>query len=196
MKKYKKISLRLIWFCFLATVIQSCNIAGLDLQQNYVYKADPVHLYLNVTAYQFIESRKNIDMSLMYEAINKVGLRDSFEVQNRTYIVMNDAAFSSYLTDSKFAGLNSITIPQLTTLLKRHIIIGKYLSLSLTINSSALQTVDPATKINLYLTATSVDTQNKYRVNAGFVGATRTVQVATSNLQPTNGVMHVFSSHL
>jgi uncharacterized surface protein with fasciclin (FAS1) repeats len=195
MKKYKKTGLRLIWFWFLVIGIQSCNIAGLDLQKNYVYKADPVHLKLNVTAYQFIESRKNIDMSLLYEAINKVGLRDSFEVQNRTYIVMNDAAFSSYLTDNKFAGLNSMSIPQLTTLLKRHIILGKYLSLSLTINTTALQTVDPATKINLYLTTASVDTQNKYRVNAGFVGST-TVQVATSNLQPTNGVMHVFGSHL
>jgi hypothetical protein len=196
MKKYKKTGLKLICFCFLTIGIQSCNIAGLDLQQNYVYKHNPAQVKLNVTAYQFIESRKNIDMLLLYEAINKAGLRDSFEVQNRTYIVMNDGAFSSYLADNKFPGINSMSIPQLTTLLKQYIIIGKYLSLSLTINPTALQTVDPATKINLNLTATTVDTQNKYRLNANFVGSTRTQQVATSNLQPTNGVMHVFDNHL
>jgi hypothetical protein len=89
-----------------------------------------------------------------------------------------------------------MSIPQLTTLLKRYIIIGKYFSLSLTINPTALQTVDPATKINLFLTPTTVDTQNKYRLNANFVGGTIVRQVATSNLQPTNGVMHVFDSYL
>jgi len=191
-----KIGLKLICFCFLAIGIQSCNLFGLDLQQNYEYKADPVHLKLDVTAYQFIESRKSIDMLLMYEAINKVGLRDSFEVQDRTYIVMNDAAFSSYLADFKFPGINSMTTAQLTTLLKKHILLGKYHSLSLTTNLKTVQTVDPATKINLHLTEASVDTQNKYRLNAAFVGGTRTVQVATSNLQPTNGVMHVFGNHL
>lgn len=196
MKKYKKICIKLISCWILIIGIQSCNLAGLDLQQSYKYKNDPAKLTLNMTAFQFIESRKNIDMSLLYEAINKVGLRDSFEVQNRTYIVMNDVAFSSYLTDNKFSGLNSMSASQLVTLLKQHIIKGKYLSLSLTNNPLTLQTVDPATKINLSLANVAVDAQNKFQIMAGFVNSSRQVSVMTSNLQPTNGVIHVFESHL
>ena len=196
MRKYKKISIKLLCFGLLAFGIQSCNLLGLDLQESYVYKHDPVQQKLNMTAYQFIESRKDIDMSLLYEAINKVGLRDSFEVQNRTYIVMNDLAFSSYLTDNKFSGLKSMSNAQVILLLKKHIILGKYHSLSLTINPLAVQTVDPATKINLWLINAAFDAQNKYMVYVSFVGSTTVATVYTSNLQPTNGIMHVIQSHL
>jgi Fasciclin domain len=196
MRKYKKISIKLLCFGLLAFGIQSCNLLGLDLQESYVYKHDPVQQKLNMTAYQFIESRKDIDMSLLYEAINKVELRDSFEVQNRTYIVMNDLAFSSYLTDNKFSGLKSMSNAQVILLLKKHIILGKYHSLSLTINPLAVQTVDPATKINLSLSPAAFDAQNKYMVLVSFVGGSITTSVYTSNLQPNNGIMHVIQNHL
>lgn len=174
----------------------SCNIAGLDLQQSAQYNYSPVNLKLNMTAYKFIESRKNNDMSMLYEAINRVGYRDSFEVQNRTYIVMNDVGFTAYIASTRYAGLKYMSNATIIKLLNQYIVLGKYYSLSLTTNATQLQTDDPGTKISLSLYNTSIDVANKYQVLLNFVGSTRIVSAVTSNLQPTNGIIHVIEGYL
>jgi hypothetical protein len=151
---------------------------------------------MNMTAYQFIESRKNIDMSLLYEAISRVGVRDSFETQNRTYIVMNDIAFSSYLTAKKYESVKSVPMVDLKKLLNQYIVIGKYTTLNLTTSPLKLQTLDPAFQLGLYLKSAAIDTQNKYYCYVIIWGKTYTTYVVTQNLQPTNGVIHVVESYL
>lgn len=173
----------------------SCNIAGLDLQQSYKYNDSPATLTMNMTAYEFIESRKSNDMSMLYEAINRVGYRDSFEVQNRTYIVMNDVGFTSYLVNTKYASIKDMSNATIVKLLNQYIILGKYYSLSLTTNATQLQTDDLATKISLYLNNPTAFNY-KYMVMVNFVGSTRVAYVITSNLQPKNGIIHVIENYL
>ena len=196
MRKLKNKGFRIICICLTTMIFSSCNIGGLDLQQSAQYNYSPVTLKLNMTAYKFIESRKNNDMSMLYEAINRVGYRDSFEVQNRTYIVMNDVGFTSYISNTRYAGIKYMSNATIIKLLNQYIVLGKYYSLSLTTNATQLQTDDPGTKISLSLFSTTIDVANKYQVLANFVGSTKVVSVVTCNLQPTNGIIHVIESYL
>lgn len=196
MKKIYKTTLKLIYLSLVIIGFMSCNLAGLDLQQNYSYNYAPINLTMDMTAYQFIESRKNIDMSLLYDAINRTGIRDSFETQDRTYIAMNDIAFSSYLTAKRYAGVDYVPMSDLVKLLKQHIIIGKYLSLELTTFPLKVQTLDPDFQLALYLKSAAIDTQNKYYFYVTIWGKTTTSYVVTQNLQPTNGAIHVIESYL
>jgi uncharacterized surface protein with fasciclin (FAS1) repeats len=196
MKKINKTTLKLISLSLVMIGFMSCNLAGLDLQQNYKYTYTPIELKMNMTAYKFIESRKNIDMSLLYEAINRAGLRDSFETQNRTYIAMNDIAFSSYLTAKKYEGVKFVPLVDLKKLLNQYIVIGKYTTLDLTTFPLKVQTLDPTVQLSLYLKSAAIDTQNKYYCYVTLWGKTTTTYVVTQNLQPTNGVIHVIETYL
>ena len=190
MKSIKKIIFGL--YCLATIGLASCNLMGLDLQKDYDYTSTPTKLTMDMTAYQFIESRKNIDMSLLYEAINRVQYKDSFEIQNRTYIILNDIAFSNFMTYQKYAGLKYIPNSELIKLLNKYIIQGKYLSLSLTTTPVKVDTSDKNVKLSLSLEAVTIDSQNKYQVLVKVWGSTGNAQrVVTSNLQPTNGIMHV-----
>ena len=196
MKKINKTTQKLICLSLVMIGCMSCNLAGLDLQQDYKYTHTPIDPKLDMSAYQFIESRKNIDMSLLYEAINRTGVRDSFETQNRTYIVMNDIAFSSYLTAKRYAGIKFVPIVDLKKLLNQYIVIGKYTTLNFTTSPLKVQTLDPAVQLVFLLKPAAIDTQNKYYCYVGIFGKTLAYYVVTQNLQPTNGFIHVTESYL
>ena len=184
----------LIGFVCSVLSFTACNIAGLDLQQDAKYNATPLTKTLNMTAFQFIESRKNIDMSLTYEAIKRSGFKDSFEVNNRTYIVLNDIAFIKYLASKKYANVNFMPVDSIAMFFKRQTILGKYSSLSLTTAPLALQTADPNTKLALSLLYVSpTDNANKYQVQVRYSTAplSNIRNVVTSNINPTNGIIHV-----
>jgi hypothetical protein len=195
MKKYLFRIAKLICFSFILGICSSCNLMGLDLQQDYKYTHTPINLNLNITAYQFIESRKNIDMSFLYEAIQKVGCRDSFEVKNRTYIILNDVAFSAYLTSKKYAGINSMTNIELGKLLNQYIIIGQYPASSLSIVPLTVTSSDK-TELQLYLNDAKIDDANKGLVKVNLMGSTTVRSIVTSNIMTTNGVMHVTDYYL
>jgi len=190
MKSIKKI---IYGLCCLTTVgFTSCNLIGLDLQQDYDYISTPTKLTMDITAYEFIESRKNIDMSLLYEAINRVQYKDTFETKNRTYIILNDIAFSNHLTYQKYAGLKYMPNSEIKKLLNKHIIKGLYHSLSLTTTPIRVETMDTTIFISICLESATIDSQNKYQVLVKKWGTTGNGQrIVTSNLQPTNGIMHV-----
>ena len=187
----KKLSVLAVMFL----VFSSCNIAGLELQTDADHAYTPISSTLNMTAYEFIQSRKNVDMSLLYEAINTVEYKDSFEVQNRTYIVLNDVAFSGFMAANRYSSVQSMTKAQIKALLNKYIILGKYLSTDLTTTPLTVQTIEPTIKLTLYLRSVTLDTTNKYQVLIGMVGSTAVKWVVTSNLQPTNGVMHIIESY-
>ena len=192
-RKMNSIKKIIFGLCCLATIgLTSCNLMGLDLQKDYDYKSTPTKLTMDMTAYQFIESRKNIDMSLLYEAINRVQYKDTFETKNRTYIILNDIAFSNQLTYQKYAELKYMPNSEIVKLLNKHIIKGLYHSLSLTTTPVQVETLDPTIFLSICLESATMDSQNKYQVLVKRWGSTGNAQrVVTSNLQPTNGIMHV-----
>jgi len=191
MKNIRKIIFELFAFSLAIIGMTSCNLLGLDVQQNYDYHYSPTKLKMDMTAYQFIESRKNIDMSLLYEAINRVQYKDSFETKNRTYIVLNDIALNNFLTYQHFGGLKYMSNLDIIKMLNKHIVKGLYHSLSLTITPDTVYTLDPAVKLTLALQPVNSDLQNKYQVMVKNLVTGSTISIVTSNLQPTNGIMHV-----
>jgi len=190
MKNINKIIIAV--YCLASIGLTSCNLMGLDLQQNYDYKYSPTKLKIDMTAYQFIESRKNIDMSLLYEAINRIQYKDSFETKNRTYIILNDIAYSNFLIYQKYGSLKNMSNSDIKKLLDKSIIHGLYHSLSLTTKPDSVDTSDPAVKLSLSVEKVTPELQNKYQVMVKVWGSTAgATRVVTSNLQPTNGIMHV-----
>lgn len=190
MKNINKIIFGL--FCLICIGLTSCNLMGLDLQQNYEYHYSPTKLTIDMTAYEFIESRKNIDMSLLYEAINRVQYRDSFETKNRTYIILNDIAYSNFLIYQKYGSLKNMSNSDIKKLLNKSIIQGLYHSLSLSTKPDSVYTSDHVVKLSLSLEKVSSELQNKYQVLVKVWGTAGTgTRIVTSNLQPTNGIMHV-----
>jgi len=197
MRKIKNIGLVFICLCLTTIGFTSCNISGLNVQQDYNYIPSPVNLKMNMTAYQFIESRKNFDMSTIYEAINRIGYRDSFEVQNRTYIVLSDVAFINCLASKGYSALKYMSNTDIQKFLNQYIIIGLYHSLKLTAVPTKVQTLDPTVQLSLSLYPVSSDVTDKYQVYFNRWGTTGYQRlIVTSNLQPTNGIIHVTDSYL
>ena len=195
-RKMKKIVLQLIICGLLTSMFSSCNLAGLDLQKDFEYEYSPVELKLDMTAYQFIESRKNMDMSILYDAINLAGYKEAFETADRTYIILNDIAFTAYLKDKRYAGVQSMSTAELKKLLDGNIVKGHYLSLDLTTTPVKVETLNPGSTMYLSLRSQKNDIQNKYEVRINeVVNSANIVSVVTSNLQPTNGVMHVVDAY-
>ena len=45
----------------LVVLLSSCNLFGLELQRDAEYNYSPVQLTMDITAYEFIETRRNMD---------------------------------------------------------------------------------------------------------------------------------------
>lgn len=192
----KKIVYQLIICSLLTSLFSSCNLFGLDLQKDFEYEYSPVEQKMDMTAYQFIETRKNRDMSILFDAINRSGYKEAFETADRTYIILNDVAFAAYLKDKRYAGVESMPAAELKLLLDSYIIKGQYHSLDLTTTPVKVETLNPANTMYLSLRSQKNDIQNKYEVRINeVVNSAKIVSVVTSNLQPTNGVMHVVDAY-
>ena len=192
----KKILLQLTIACFMVPLFCSCNLFGLDLQKDFEYEYSPVELTMDMSAYAFIESRKNMDMSLLFDAINLAGYQQEYETEGRTFIVLNDVAFTSYLKDQHYSGLQAMKIEDIKTLLNSYIIKGRYHALDLTTTTVKVETMNPNTTMYLSLRAQNNDAQNKFEVRINeVVNSGKIVSVVTSNLQPTNGIMHVVDAY-
>lgn len=197
MNEFMKKLLPLIMGCIcIMALFQSCELFGLDLQKDFEYEYSPVELTIDMTAYEFIEERKNRDMSLMFEAIQLTGLKSEYEAQERTFIVWNDEAFSSYLADKRYTGLNTVDKGDLKKLLEGNIIRGQYHALDLTSTAVKVETLNPETVLYIGLLTPGLTSQNKYGVRLNdFPNSNRVTNVVTSNIQPTNGIVHVVAAY-
>ena len=192
----KKILFQLIVGCFMTSIFSSCNLFGLDLQKDFEYEYSPIELTMDMSAYAFIESRKNMDMSLLYDAITLVGYQQEYEANDRTFIILNDIAFTSYLQDKHYSGLQAMKVEDIKTLLNSTIVKGRYHSLDLRTTPVKVETMNPETIMYLSLRPRNNDAQNKFEVRINeVVNSGKVVSVVTSNLQPTNGIMHVVDDY-
>jgi hypothetical protein len=137
----------------------------------------------------------------MATAIDRAGYRDSFELSNRTFIVMNDIAFSSYIKSKNLVDVNLASLVELKKILNKLTILGVYTSLDLTLTPIVVQTADPATTLLLTLKPlTQADDANKYIVriadNKIPLPNSPYKEVVTSNLKATNGIIHVLEQQL
>lgn len=179
----------------LAGLLSSCNLFGLDLQKDAEYNYSPVRLTMDITAYEFIEARRDMDMFLLYKAIEKAGYREAFEMDDRTYIVLNDDALTAYLSSKRFASLDAMPVTQVREMLDMYIVKGRYHALDLSTTPVEVETLNPEKRMFLSLRPQASDVSDQYQVVVNnFTGSGKVTNVVTSNLQPTNGIIHVVGS--
>lgn len=169
----------------------SCSLFGYDLQEDYDYEYTPGNAYLNQTAYEFIQSRKEIDMGILCQAVDRVGFKDEYEASDRTYIVMNDIAFVAYFQSKKYAGLDNMSDKDIKDLLNSLMLEEPISSLDLTINPIAMKPINRDKKMYMW-----INTVTGYNMRIHYAAvATAGTPVVTSNIRPTNGVIHVVDKY-
>ena len=112
--------------------LSSCCLFGLDYQFDYENESSPVTKEMDMTCYEFVRSRSNLDMVLMYEAINRAEMQEFYETDNLTYFLLDDEEFASWLSTKKYASVASVPKSVLQTMLKGYTLPGLYHSADLT----------------------------------------------------------------
>lgn len=179
--------------------MQSCELFGLEYQTDYNNTYTPIETELNMTAYQFIESRKGIDMAFTFEAIEKAELKSLYEKDSLTYFLVKDAVFASILAEKKISSIAAAQKVELQSILKGYIIKGMFLSSTMTSTPTQVLTENGVNEIVIRLLPSLKISQNQYQINVAYVPASGTIlykNVSTSNLKPKNGVIHILGEKL
>lgn len=159
---------------------------GCEVQKDFEYQPSGVDGALGISAWEYIQ--QNDSLSLLNDAIRYAGLETLFEgnTEGRTYIIPNNKAFRAYLTDNGYASVDAIPQPILRNLLRYHVV-----------NASVLFTDPDLMPSNNPIAYETQNGQVMYLSHAtnfiGIVneGTNQQWQIRTSNLQATNGVLHI-----
>lgn len=200
MKKYIQYVLMI---CGMIALLASCELFGLDYQYDYENdKADPIKLYLDVNCYEFIQERSNSTMALMYEAINRAGMKDFYEAEDRTFLLLEDTEFAKWIDQNRCTSLEDIPVATLQDFLRSYTIKGLYSAYELTTSAIDLETFKENGKtirIGLIPKAagSSQDITGIRMCWTPEFGATESWTTCyTTNLRPTNGVAHLLKDLL
>lgn len=178
----------------------ACRVGDMELQQNYHYHASVLDPNINMTTWDFMNSRNTAGedslFSIMLDAINYAGLKDLYRQDNGyTYFLLTDTSFTDpgqgYFHDHNIQSVEEMPVDSIKNLLLYHIVKGTYTSLDLTTTPQYVSTQYPADSVKMSL---NHDGNFTVIINA-FPGSKRQVSVVTSNLRPTNGVIHVLDRY-
>lgn len=188
-----KRNIYILLFCIaLMPVLVSCELFGLKLQQDYEYVATPPNNVFDLTAYEFIEKRKNIDMRLYFEAINFCEMKKEYETHDRTYVVFKDKALASFLESYKYYDVQNADKTILTNLLGQYIGLQSYGVLNLPSYALSVSSLYEKAPLYIGLLPTSQSQVNPYQVVLNnYPGTRRTTWVTTSNIKVKNGYIYV-----
>ncbi|MDO9553280.1 DNRLRE domain-containing protein [Rhodonellum sp.] len=169
-------------------------LAGLSMcfscviQDNFDYKESGTTGDLGVSALEFIQT--NDSFSMLKNAIELTGLEGVYGGESiRTFIAPTNAAFTTYLQSNAYSSLSEVPVPILRNVLRYHIVKAKVLF------------TDPELFESNF--PISYETESGQSIflshNTNFIGlinqnTSRQWEISTSNLEPTNGVIHVVNS--
>lgn len=160
-------------------------LTNCEKQPNYKYQYDNPGGKLNVSAWQFISQTDSF--SLMKQAVTITGLENYYSgTDTLTFIIPRNSAWRAWLKAKNYLDIASVPVDTLKNVIKYHIVKAKVLfsdpALLLRNNPIAYDTESGQV---MYLSHNG-DFQGL--INEG----TRKVfTIITSNLQSTNGVIHV-----
>jgi len=199
MKKILKKTAYLLIIIALTFSMQSCEIFGLEYQTDFINTPAPAKTELGISAYKFIESRKNIDMALTFEAIEKAELKSLYETDSLTFFLINDVSFADLLASKKISSVAAATKGELQTLLKGYIVKGIYTSTkNLSTTPIVVMSENGVNKIQMRLEPKATSNQDLHKIQANYVPASGVVTkyntVISSNIKPTNGIIHILYS--
>lgn len=173
---------------FMLLGIFMCLIYSCEIQENFEYQDSGSTAKLGVTAWEFIQ--ENDSLVMLEAAITRVGLESIYAaMDSKTFIAPTNNAFNQYLTENAYGSLEEVPVPILRNTLRYHIVDDIVLftnpDLSESNNPIAYNTE------NGQIMFLSHNSNYQGLINEG-TGKQWTI--VTSNLEPTNGAMHVVSS--
>lgn len=183
--KYKGIwnSFKIFFFSFvLIALATQCEI-----QDDFEYQYSNSTGELGVSAWEFIQNQDSL--SLMEEAISTAGMESYYSgTTEYTFIVSRNSGWREYLEDNNYSSISEIPEDVIKSVIGYHIVKATILfsdpDLLESNNPIAYETISGAT---MYL---SHDSSYRGLINEDTNTSWR---ILTSNLQPTNGVIHILA---
>lgn len=186
-------------------MLSSC--ADFELQKDYKYESNPLDPHINMTAWEYMQSRE--DLSEMVEAVEYTGMEEYYSQTDSTltYLLLNNDAITNFR--NSHAQVDKIYYcekEEVERLLRYHIVVGEYHSLNkklpvqpiyvktllegewglmtLKVNKSSSNSIgSPIANGNIVANETSSNFRAK-RISS-----------VTSNVMPVNGVVHIFNDY-
>lgn len=179
--------------------LQACD---LSLQEDYDYKPSVPDPNINMSAWEYINTRN--DLSLFVEAVRHAGMTAYYEQQEElyTYLVINNTGMNLLLSE-QFRGVDvPDTDPvKLKDALLYHIIInGKFTTISDLSSDpfyvqTALKGENGLMTLSFYKNAYPTGVAKVVVNDTGSNGSSPRRASLSSNIMPTNGVIHIFDTY-
>jgi len=169
----------------LITISVFFALAGCEIQKDYEYVYGNPGGKINMTAWEYIQAKDSL--SLLEEAITRTGLQNLYSgTETRTFIAPRNSAFRAYMKTNKYASVSAIPVATLDNVLKYHVVKAKVIFSDpalLLSNNPIAYTAENG--LVMYL---SHNTSYQGLINEG---TKKSWTIITSNIEPTNGVIHV-----
>jgi hypothetical protein len=132
-------------------------------------------------------------MLFMYTAIEKAGIQNWYNdsVSNTTFLVLNDDALKAYMTSKAKLHITDFTDIELRNYFKQTICKGKHLTINLGNNDLKVETIQPNYFVYFRVAEITGTAQLPSAWYTLLINGSAGIK--TSNLETTNGVVHVFS---
>jgi len=160
-------------------------LVSCEIQEDYEYVYGNPGGKLDQTAWEFIQATDSL--SLMEQAIIATNLQSLYSGSAvRTYIAPRNSAFRAYMKTNSYANIASIPVATLEGILKYHVVNAKVIFS----DPGLLQSDKP---ISYPTESGSVMFLSHNTSYQGIInqGTKKSWTIITSNIEPTNGVIHV-----
>ncbi len=187
----------------LATALLCWSCEDMNLQKDYDYERTPLDPHIDMTAWEFMNSRTDL-FSLMIEAAEYGGMEGSYKQteQKLTYLLIDDAGMRLFLNRQGALLMTQVDVEKVRKLLQYHTIVGEYhaydkkLPVEPIYVKTMLDGEDGLMTIKVNKTAASsvgspIANGNILVNSNNFASAS--ISSISSNIMPVNGVIHVFS---
>ncbi len=155
-----------------------------EIQKDFEYEYSNVGGKLSVNAWEFIQQTDSL--SLMEQAVTTAGLQNLFtESTEKTFIVPRNSAFRAYMKTNGFKTISAIPLATLQNVIKYHVVKARVIFSDPTMQANNPIAYDTESGKVMYL---SRNTNYQGLINQG---TKKSWTIITSNLEPTNGVLHV-----
>ena len=196
-------------FCSMAAFVllamTSCE--GFKLQTDYHYTSQPLDPHVNMTAWEYMQSR--VDLSEMVDAVKYAEMEDYYSQTENvvTYLFINNDGMANFReSHAQVQKIEYCDKEQVQRLLLYHMVLGEYHSMNkklpvepiyvktflegewglmtIKVNKSSSNSIgSPIANGNIVCNETSSNFRSK-RISS-----------VTSNILPTNGVIHIFNDY-
>ena len=199
--------MKYIAFCIIAALFSGCEIAGLEFQGNAPYDYNVLDPQTGMSAWEFLNlPRQDTIFELMQEGIAYAGLEEEYKKPNRTFLFLRNDAILRYnpngtVSTGSYFGYDTLDngepakrwqdypVEEVRKFLQYHIIEGVYtFGQNLGPENAEVTTLSGET---LFIRAGN-ERNSPVRIN-DFPFALRPTTAHSSNIQTTNGVIHVIN---